>query len=217
MPTNQNIIEIIQQMIRSGESEEKILQNLADLGVNSDQAQKLLFISQSDIQDALQTEINESVSKQLEKERQKLYEQLRKQLAVDEEEAEKKIEAKILAAQAEYQQKMDMRMSANEAKVSQNVDKAIEISRLAREKSTVSEQRVKTIEEEHTTFEDPTFKPRGNKKLSQFLFLIGVGIAAAAIYYVTQHQKETLGGENIPIVIGLAGLAVIVMYVSSLV
>ena len=66
MPENQqSIVQAIQEMIRDGQSENAILQNLKELGVPKEKAQKLLLLSQSDVLPVLQTEISRLVDKKM--------------------------------------------------------------------------------------------------------------------------------------------------------
>jgi hypothetical protein len=58
MVNDESIIEIIQKMVQEGESQEKIVQSLKDLGVNEEQARKLLLIAQADTFTLLKKEIN---------------------------------------------------------------------------------------------------------------------------------------------------------------
>ena len=43
-----SIIKIIQDMVREGESEEKVIQTLKELGVDPDKAKRLLLLGQAD-------------------------------------------------------------------------------------------------------------------------------------------------------------------------
>lgn len=58
MASEESIIEIIQKMVQEGESQEKIVQSLKDLGVNEEQAKRLLLIAQADTFTLLKKEIN---------------------------------------------------------------------------------------------------------------------------------------------------------------
>lgn len=58
MASEESIIEIIQKMVQDGEPQEKIVQSLKDLGVNEEQAKRLLLIAQADTFTLLKKEIN---------------------------------------------------------------------------------------------------------------------------------------------------------------
>jgi hypothetical protein len=75
MASEESIIEIIQKMVQEGESQEKIVQTLKDLGVNEEQAKRLLLIAQADTFTLLKKEINVLVKNSFEQQK-KEFEQL---------------------------------------------------------------------------------------------------------------------------------------------
>lgn len=69
-PSNESsIIQIIQEMVAAGESEDKIISTLQQLGVDPAQAKKLLLIGQSDVFALLKNEIHKIVLEDLQRER----------------------------------------------------------------------------------------------------------------------------------------------------
>jgi hypothetical protein len=64
MAKSESIIEIIQRMVQEGQPREKIIQTLRDLGVNQDQANRLLLIAEADTLTLLKNEINSMVKKE---------------------------------------------------------------------------------------------------------------------------------------------------------
>src|SRR3989338_834852 len=74
MPTtetknNVSIIQIIQKMVADGEAEQKIVSTLQDLGVNAEQAKRLLLIGQADTFGLLRGEINKIVREDVERQK----------------------------------------------------------------------------------------------------------------------------------------------------
>ena len=64
-----SIIKIIQRMVSDGESEEKIVQTLRDLGVDEDKAKRLLLLGQADTFALLRSEISKIVKEDLDKQK----------------------------------------------------------------------------------------------------------------------------------------------------
>ena len=64
-----SIIQIIQKMVREGESEEKIIQSLKTLGVAPDKAKRLLLLGQADTFALLRSEITKIVKQSIEEQR----------------------------------------------------------------------------------------------------------------------------------------------------
>jgi len=67
MPVKENakeasIIQIIQDMVKNGESEEKIIKTLESLGVEADKAKRLLLLGQADTFALLRNEISKIIA-----------------------------------------------------------------------------------------------------------------------------------------------------------
>ena len=65
MAKTESIIDIIQKMVQEGQSSDKIVQTLHDLGVNDDQAKRLLLIAEADTFTLLKKEINNLVREEV--------------------------------------------------------------------------------------------------------------------------------------------------------
>jgi len=65
MGKNESIIEVIQKMVQEGQPREKIILTLHDLGVNDDQAKRLLLIAEADTFTLLKKEINNLVKEEM--------------------------------------------------------------------------------------------------------------------------------------------------------
>ncbi len=64
MKADDSIIEIIQKMVQEGQSREKIIQTLQDLGVTEEQSKKLLLIAEADTFTLLRKEISSMVKEE---------------------------------------------------------------------------------------------------------------------------------------------------------
>jgi len=65
MANQESIIDIIQRMVQEGQPREKIIQSLHDLGVNDEQAKRLLLIAEADTFTLLKKEINSMVREEI--------------------------------------------------------------------------------------------------------------------------------------------------------
>ena len=91
MAGNESIIEVIQKMVQEGQPREKIIQTLRDLGVEEDQAKKLLMIAEADTFTLLKKEIGVLVRDQFASEKKGFEEVIHKDLARLEEEEKGKV------------------------------------------------------------------------------------------------------------------------------
>ncbi|MDO8538509.1 MAG: hypothetical protein Q7S21_06495 [archaeon] len=78
--TESSIIELIESMVKAGESEKKIIESLKDLGVKEDQAKKLLLLGEADTFTLLKSEIRKIVADSVETEREGLSKQIREEV-----------------------------------------------------------------------------------------------------------------------------------------
>lgn len=80
MASNDSIINVIQKMVQEGQPREKILGTLRDLGVNDEQAKKLLLIAEADTFTLLKKEINSLVREEFEHNRRDFEDIIHKEL-----------------------------------------------------------------------------------------------------------------------------------------
>lgn len=78
---DESIIEVIQKMVQEGQPREKIVQTLRDLGVNDEQAKKLLLIAEADTFTLLKKEINSLVEEEFQEQKKGFQEQIHNDLA----------------------------------------------------------------------------------------------------------------------------------------
>lgn len=90
-PKQDSIIEIIQKMVRDGEPRDKIVQTLMDLGVNQEQAKRLLLIAEADTFTLLKKEINSLVREEMDSQRKGFEELIHEDIAKAESEEKEKV------------------------------------------------------------------------------------------------------------------------------
>lgn len=95
MGKNESIIEVIQNMVQEGQPREKIIQTLYELGVNDDQAKRLLLIAEADTFTLLKKEINNLVKEEMVTQKKEFDEMIKQDLKMIE--SEEKIAAGDIA------------------------------------------------------------------------------------------------------------------------
>ncbi len=86
MGKQESIIDVIQKMVQEGQSREKILSTLKDLGVNEEQSKRLLLIAEADTFTLLRKEINNLVKEEMISQKKDFEEDIRKDLSLIEQE-----------------------------------------------------------------------------------------------------------------------------------
>ncbi|HLD58201.1 MAG TPA: hypothetical protein VI977_00990 [archaeon] len=79
--SERSIIKIIAEMVREGETEEKIIRNLCELGAMEDEARRMVLIAQAQTYDSLKEEISRIVESNISAEKPFLRDFLKKQIS----------------------------------------------------------------------------------------------------------------------------------------
>jgi hypothetical protein len=80
MGKQESIIEVIQKMVQEGQSREKIIDTLHELGVNEEQSKRLLLIAEADTFTLLRKEINSLVKDEMVSQKKDFEELIKKDL-----------------------------------------------------------------------------------------------------------------------------------------
>src|SRR3989344_2432319 len=79
--SERSIIKIIAEMVREGETEEKIIRNLCELGAMEDEARRMVLIAHAQTYDSLKEEISRIVESNISAEKPFLRDFLKKQIS----------------------------------------------------------------------------------------------------------------------------------------
>lgn len=211
-----SIIEIIQTMVREGESEQKILQTLQQLGVEPQKAQRLLLLAQADTFALLRSEISKIVKQDVDAEKQNLnaFVQQQAQAAVQ---ASTKGMAETVKKDLEaYENQLSMQRRNFETQTSDTVTKFTDLAERIRVR--VNElgkdvQQVKVDQDE--------IKLRGvgnqNRMISMALLAFGVLFVLADLFLFIVNFGAALTIDSVIIFIVMALIGVVLMFVATLV
>ncbi len=193
-----SIIKIIQDMVKSGESEKKIMDTLKELGVQPEQARKLLMLGQADTFAVLEGEIGklsrmqvESAIPELKAEMQK---ELRKTQKSLEETVDEYLEEEAKNLKKKFSEQMKLVNEVNSA-MNEKLDKiAGEVNDLRRELKEMQLRRLGTK----------------NEWVTLLLVLGGVAFLGSALYFFfVMAQTITLDSIIIFIIICLTGITML--------
>jgi hypothetical protein len=123
-----SIIDIIQEMVKKGEPEEKIVQALKDLGVEAEEAKKLLLLGEANTFALLAAEINRMVDASLK-------ERFSKFVADNEKKAKEQIERTMSDKEKEFEGFLSKKQSEMESQIKQLGGKAVEIVEKTRQRT----------------------------------------------------------------------------------
>ncbi len=211
-----SIIEIIQNMVKEGESEDKILSTLSQLGVEQKKAQRLLLLAQADTFALLRNEISKIVKQDIEAEKQGLNQYIQKEAQSAVQGVKQNLATEIKQDLTSYEKQVSQDRKGFE---SQTVDTVTKFTDLAeRIRIRVNElgkdvQQIKVDQDE--------MKLRGvgtqNRMVSFLLLGVGVLFVLAALGMFVFNFGAVLSIESIIVFIIMALIGVAAMFVSTLV
>jgi hypothetical protein len=211
-----SIIEIIQNMVKDGESEEKILQTLSQLGVDPKKAQRLLLLAQADTFALLRSEISKIVKQDMASEKAGLDQYIQKEAQSAVESAKKNISEDVKKDLSLYENQAVQEHKGFETQTMETVTKFTELAeriRLRVNEMGKDVQQIKVDQDE--------MKLRGvgtqNRSISFLLLGIGVLFVLAALGMFVFNFGAVLSIESIIVFIVMALIGVTAMFVATLV
>jgi predicted phage tail protein len=205
-----SIIEIIQKMVREGESEEKIIQTLKDLGVEPEKAKRLLLLGQADTFALLQNEISKIVSKELEKQKSSLKEFIEDQAETAAEKEREQLTKAVISDLKEYEKDITGQSKTFQEQIQENVTKVTELSDRVKVKLNELGEAVHTIQMDMDEIKLKGIGSR-NKWISTLLLFMGIAfcIGDILLFYTAFQGEITIDTMIITVIMALIGITMI--------
>ncbi len=211
-----SIIEIIQNMVREGESEENILQTLNQLGVDPKKAQRLLLLAQADTFALLQSEISKIVRQDLEQEKKELTPFIQKQAEEAVKSAKEELEEEMKKEMKGYETTLSKEEKTFSEKTFDTVQKFTDLSERMRIRLNELGKDMAQIK-----VDQDELKLRGvsthNRTISLILLAFGVLFVLADLILFVTNFGLVLTIDSMIIFIVIALIGVTMMFVATLV
>lgn len=176
--TESGIIDIITKMVSEGEKEEKIIETLKELGVDSEKAKRLLLLGQADTFALLKGEIARIVSSEIDLEKPKLIASLQKEAEKARTEMRQKISKEVIEDVQKYEKSITGQSKTFQEQIQDTVRKMAELSDRVRDK--LNEQGI-VLQKLQVDSEEMKLKGVGKRNWGVSILLIAIGIAFIAI------------------------------------
>jgi hypothetical protein len=203
------ILELIQDMVKQGESEANIVRTLENLGVDAEKARRLLLLGQADTFALVQSEINKMVKNELQKELPAAIEQLRA-------ENNQRLQLDRTTIEAELRQKYERITNLEAFKTEQSARLSTAVS-AAERSETLSKSLEKMMAEARRDIRElKTHSGTGQwQLLNRALLIVGAMLGIASAYFF--YMQLTSTGLTIDAVLstGLVALVAITMMIIS--
>jgi hypothetical protein len=213
-----SIIEIIQEMVANGESEEKILSTLRDLGVSPEKAKRLLLVGQADTFALLRSEISKIVKSDLELEKPRLTKYIEEQARKATESMKQNIEKEVLGDLQKYEKDITGQSKTFQEQISETVSKVADLSDRVRNQLNALGAQVDTVQRD---LDEMKVKGIGMRSriISVLFIALGLGFCGMAGYFAFTYFSMITTGITIDAIIMLLAVGMIgitMLFVASL-
>jgi len=181
-PPSTSIITVVQSMVKSGESEEKIIKALQDLGVSAEQAKRLLLLAEANTFAVLQNEISNIVKEYAEQEKPRLVEFIRKEAEKAEQEMTIKVERRALNAFKEDQSFIENQATMFQARVNQSVKNIMQLNDQTKTSIADLGSKVSNMQRDVWALKHRVFGSKLVKAVSSFLLGLQTALIIASAY-----------------------------------
>ncbi|MBN2067305.1 MAG: hypothetical protein JW744_02460 [Candidatus Diapherotrites archaeon] len=199
------IIEVIQEMVRNGESEEKIIKNLQELGVDREQAKKLLLLGEADTFALLQSEINKIVKRYVEEEKPRMAVFIREEVRGISDKMTENVEKRALNAFKEDQRFIENQAAVFQARVNQSVKNILELNEETKKSIAEIRKRLSITERAVWEMKDRVLGSKGIDTASKILVALEIGLVGATAYLAFAMGKEA----SIDLMVAAAAIAAV--------
>lgn len=193
-----NVIKIIQQMMRAGESEDAIIKALIEMGIAEDQARRLINVAQADTLALLQAEIGKIAREQIENEMPALQTYIDRALIQTREELGRKLRA-------------DLKADINELRddVKKDVKLLHDVTESLDDKINSFNEKLNDLRAEVKEIQMRRLGTK-NEWVSLLLVLGGIAFCVSALYlFFIEFQNITMDSLILIIVIALTGITML--------
>ena len=212
-----SIIEIIQKMVSQGETEEIILKTLKELGVEKEQARKLLSQGKENTLAKISGDVIRAVRQDIEKEKAGLKKFIREEINASTQGIEKQVLASAISSLQDYERDMENQTQSFRAQTNDNISKVNQLSERVKEKLNELGSAVRQVQ-----IDMDELKVRGigtrNKQISSLLAILGVAFALIDLYLLlTTYQSAAASIDSIITMVLIALTAITMLFVSTLI
>ncbi|AJF60645.1 MAG: hypothetical protein QT03_C0001G1164 [archaeon GW2011_AR10] len=212
-----SIIEIIQKMVRDGESEEKIIQSLKTLGVAPDKAKRLLLLGQADTFALLRSEITKIVKQSIEEQRGQTERIIGEEAKKAADENRERLTKAVIADLRQYEKDVTGQSKTFEEQINETVHRVTDLSERVRVKLNELGEAVRTVQ---LDMDELKLKGVGsrNRYISLLLIVLGIAFAVGDIYLLfTTFGAATTSIDSIIIMVIMAMIAVTMLFVATVI
>lgn len=211
-----SIIEIIQKMVKEGESEEKIVKTLKALGVEEKDAKKLLLIGQADTFALIRSEIIKISRDNLEKEKPELQKLIDEEIRLKSEEIKQEVTQKTISELQQYEKDILGEMESFKEQEKEKVSKMFFFGERVKEKINELGTELRTAQ-----LDLEEMKVKGisgsNKNIRLILVFFGIVFALGDLYLLYTSFGTGTSIDSIIVMLLIAMISVTMFFVATVI
>jgi len=211
-----SIIEIIEKMVREGESEERVLSTLKDLGVDSEKAKKLLLLGQADTFALLKGEIKKIVAQELEKEKPTFKKFIQEEAMSTSEESRHQLTKAVISDLKEYEKDITGQSHTFQDQIQGNIQKVNDLNERVKTKLNELGEAVREIQ---VDMDEVKVKGVGgrNKLISNALWILGLGFGVMDGYLFFTMMNKPITIDSLIMMVIMALISITMLFVATVI
>ncbi|MCH7902654.1 hypothetical protein IIC68_02790 [archaeon] len=211
-----SIIDIIQKMVREGETEDKIINTLKDLGVEPDKAKRLLLLGQADTFALLKGEIKKIVVQEIEEEKPVLKKFIQEEAIHSADASRQQLTKAVINDLKEYEKDITGQSKTFQEQINDNIRKVNDLNERVKGKLNELGEAVREVQ---IDMDEVKIKGIGgrNKLISNALMGLGLlfGIGDAFLFYTTFGQPLSVDSLIVMTIVAL--ITITMLFVATVI
>ena len=211
-----SIIEIIEKMVKEGESEEKIITTLKDLGVSHDKAKRLLLLGQADTFALLRGEIKKIVQKELDEEKPTFKKFIEQEAMGAAEGSRQQLTKAVISDLKEYEKDITGQSQTFQEQIGGNIARVNELNERVKSKLNELGEAVRQVQ-----VDMDEVKVRGvggrNKLIGNALWLLGLLFGLGTLYTFYTNFGQPLSIDSLIMMTIMALITVTMLFVATVI
>ncbi len=209
-----SIIEIIEKMVRNGESEDRILKSLVELGIEPEKAKRLLLLGQADTFALLRREIKKIVDQEIELQKPVLKKFIEEQTIDAAYRSRQELTKAVINDLKEYEKEVTGHGKKFEDQVNQSVRYALDVVEKAKQRINDMGETVRQIQ---VDMEEVRVRGVGsrNRLIANVLWVFGILFGLVALYLIISSFDRAISIDRIILSVSLALISVTMLFAAT--
>jgi len=211
-----SIIEIIQEMVAKGESEEKIVKTLKDLGVEPEKAKRLLLLGQADTFALLKNEIVSFVKQELATQQPEIKKFIQDETTRAGQEMKKTVENAVMTDIKNYEKDITGQSKTFQEQINDTVQKMADLNTRVKEQLNALGEKVGKVEQDLGEVKVKGIGGR-NRLISNALIVVGFVSIAFSLYSFFINFQGVITIDSIILMVITALIGITMLFVATVI